>query len=181
MRISKVTTKTGDQGETGLGDGKRVSKSDPRMHFLGTVDELNSFIGFLRALNYTEWDPILESIQQDLFNIGGECSLPDSKSMLLKEDRTHVLEEEIARLNASLPPLKEFILPTGDEFTTRLHLARTVCRRTERLAVTLKEAGENTRNWIPYLNRLSDFLFVLARCHQGILGTRETQWKKNPQ
>jgi len=179
MRVSKVTTKTGDQGQTGLGDGKRVSKSDPRMHFLGTVDELNSFIGFLRALNQPEWDPILEVIQQDLFNLGGEGSLPGSEMVLLKEDRLRELEEEINRLNKSLPPLKEFILPAGDEFTARLHLARTVCRRAERMAVALKDAGEETKSWIPYLNRLSDFLFILARYHQRTLGTHETQWKKN--
>lgn len=178
MRISKVTTKTGDQGDTSLGNGERKLKSDPRINFIGTVDELNAFIGFLRAVGGKEWDPVLEAIQQDLFNLGGEGATPGIKNALLSEDRIPDLEQWIHTLNEQLPPLKEFVLPTGDEFTVRAHLARTVCRRAERSAVALKESGAETKNWIPYLNRLSDFLFVLARHQSQQSGGKETQWKK---
>lgn len=179
MRISKVTTKTGDGGKTGLGDGQRVSKSHPRIAFLGEVDELNTHIGFARVVNHSEIDKELEAIQHDLFDLGGEAAMPKLGLDLLGQDRIEFLEKRLVSMNKKLSPLKEFILPGGDEFAARLHMARAVCRRTERLAVALYDMGENTGNWIPYLNRLSDYLFVLIRFYTNSNNQTETQWKRN--
>lgn len=164
MRISKVTTKTGDKGETGMGDGKRVSKDHPNMVFQGDLDELNSHLGLAMAIGENGyWIEALTSIQQDIFNIGGEASMPETDMTLLKVDRVSFLESSIESMNGELPPLKEFILPGGDEFCARLHVARAVCRRTERSCVTLMNSGVNVKSWLQYLNRLSDYLFVLVR------------------
>jgi len=179
MRISKVTTKTGDNGKTGLGDGTRVSKDHPRINFLGDIDELNTHLG--HAITICESKVIikqLESIQQDLFNIGGEASMPNEEISLLKNDRTNFLEENINKMNKELPPLEEFILPGGDELCSRLHIVRAVCRRTERSCVTLIAKGAKDKSWLTYLNRLSDFIFVLVRYLNQNKGLDETLWQR---
>ena len=179
MRISKVTTKTGDNGKTGLGDGTRVSKDHPRINFLGDIDELNTHLG--HVITICESKVIikqLESIQQDLFNIGGEASMPNEEISLLKNDRTYFLEENINRMNKELPPLEEFILPGGDELCSRLHIVRAVCRRTERSCVTLIAKGAKDKSWLTYLNRLSDFIFVLVRYLNQNKGLDETLWER---
>jgi len=180
MRISKVTTKTGDKGETGLGDGKRISKDHPNMDFLGDIDELNSFLGL--AINVCKEKNLfqeLQSIQQDLFNMGGEASMPGTEMELLSADRVVFLEASLEKINETLPPLKEFILPGGDEFSARIHVARAVCRRAERSCVSLLNTGVDVRNWLVYLNRLSDYFFVLARYITQNKGKNETLWDRD--
>ncbi len=147
-----------------MGDGKRVSKDHPAIVFLGDLDELNSHLGLALAAGGKEWAEELTSIQQDIFNIGGEASMSDTDIALLDDSCISRLESAIEEMNGKLPPLKEFILPGGDEFCARLHVTRTVCRRAERSAVglSLKES-----NVVPYLNRLSDFLWSAARWQEG--------------
>ena len=179
-RISKVTTKTGDKGETGLGDGSRVSKSHPLIRLLGEIDELNSYLG--RAIASCNKDTIiaeLQSIQQDLFNMGGEVSMPKTEINLLTKDRISFLEDRIAKLNEQLPPLEEFILPGGDEFCSRIHVLRAVCRRVERYCVEVMEEGLKNRYWLLYLNRLSDYFFVLSRYYSLEDGEDEILWNRN--
>ena len=179
-RISKVTTKTGDNGETGLGDGSRVSKSHPLIRLLGEIDELNSYLG--RAIASCNKDTIiaeLQSIQQDLFNMGGEVSMPKTEINLLTKDRISFLEDRIAKLNEQLPPLEEFILPGGDEFCSRIHVLRAVCRRVERYCVEVMEEGLKIRYWLLYLNRLSDYFFVLSRYYSLEDGEDEILWNRN--
>ena len=179
-RISKVTTKTGDKGETGLGDGSRVSKSHTLIRLLGEIDELNSYLG--RAIASCNKDTIiveLQSIQQDLFNMGGEVSMPKTEINLLTKDRISFLEDRIAKLNEQLPPLEEFILPGGDEFCSRIHVLRAVCRRVERYCVEVMEEGLKIRYWLLYLNRLSDYFFVLSRYYSLEDGEDEILWNRN--
>jgi cob(I)alamin adenosyltransferase len=163
MRISKVTTKTGDSGQTGLSGGKRVSKSHIRIKTLGAVDHLNSIIGWTSIKGNESLKESLKSIQQDMFNLGGELSMPDSDIVLLKKDRLNWVESEIDRLNKDLPPLKEFILPGGSELSARIHISRTECRNVERNLVELSELESIPELHISFLNRLSDYLFVLGR------------------
>ena len=180
MRISKVTTKTGDKGETGLGDGKRISKDHPNMDFLGDIDELNSFLGLaIDTCKEKNLFQKLQSIQQDLFNMGGEASMPGTEMELLSADRVVFLEASLEKINETLPPLKEFILPGGDEFSARIHVARAVCRRAERSCVSLLNTGVDVRNWLVYLNRLSDYFFVLARYITQNKGKNETLWDRD--
>ena len=180
MRISKVTTKTGDKGETGLGDGKRISKDHPNMDFLGDIDELNSFLGLaIDACKEKNLFQKLQSIQQDLFNMGGEASMPGTEMELLSADRVVFLEASLEKINETLPPLKEFILPGGDEFSARIHVARAVCRRAERSCASLLNTGVDVRNWLVYLNRLSDYFFVLARYITQNKGKNETLWDRD--
>ncbi len=179
MRISKVTTKTGDKGETGLGDGKRVPKDHPAMVFQGDLDELNSHLGLaLAILTDDESGKDLTEIQQDIFNIGGEASIPEAELSLLDKSRVAFLESAIEKMNGELPPLKEFILPGGDDFCARLHVARAVCRRAERSCVTLLNSGTDVKCWLQYLNRLSDYLFVLVRYATQKQGGSESLWKR---
>lgn len=162
-RLSKIVTRTGDDGTTGLADGRRLPKDDARIEAMGDIDELNSVIGLLRA----ELSPdsllqvMLERIQHDLFDLGGELSLPGHT--LLQDDALQRLDTWLAELNAPLPPLKEFILPTGSRATATCHVARTVCRRAERHTLRMRRAEPINANPLPYLNRLSDLLFVMAR------------------
>ena len=137
MRISKVTTKSGDKGKTSLGNGDRVSKSNAFINLLGDIDELNSHLG--SAVSTCRSDTIwrLASIQQDLFNLGGEVSMPNSGTQLVNESRIVFLEDKIDEFNQSLKPLKEFILPGGDEFCSRIHIARSVCVEQKDLALKL--------------------------------------------
>ena len=179
-RISKVTTKTGDKGDTGLGDGSRVSKSHSLVWFLGEIDELNSYLG--RVISSCNNDKLvleLQSIQQDLFNLGGEASMPNSELNLLTKDRVVFLETRVADFNEKLPPLDEFILPGGDEFCSKVHVLRAICRRVERYCVKAMEEGLETRYWLLYLNRLSDYFFVLSRYFSLKDGEDEILWDRN--
>ena len=176
MRISKVTTKTGDKGQTELSNGQRVSKSHLRIKTMGSIDHLNSIIGWVVSVTVSNVKRDLKSIQQDLFNIGGELSMPDSKLDLLKNSRIIWLESEIERLNSDLPPLKEFILPGGTELSSRIHIARTECRNVERDLVSLGTEVKLDHNHLVYLNRLSDYLFVLARNIQSGASEPEDHW-----
>ncbi|MBT3216962.1 MAG: cob(I)yrinic acid a,c-diamide adenosyltransferase [Candidatus Marinimicrobia bacterium] len=176
MRISKVTTKTGDSGTTGLADGSRVSKADPKICAIGDVDELNSIIGNAKVVSpLSEWKSLLTEIQNDLFNLGGELSLPNESKPLLNNKRIDALEILTNKMNNLLSPLEEFILPEGNEFATRIHMARAICRRAERSVINII-GTDNSNVSIRYLNRLSDYLFVLARSSNQIDNSRENQW-----
>lgn len=178
-RLSKITTRTGDAGETGLGDGTRVAKDSARIAALGDVDELNSAIGLLLAEDMPEAvRSAFSEVQHDLFDLGGELSIPGHR--LLKEDQVRDLEERLGAWNAQLPPLKEFILPGGSRAAAAAHLARTVCRRAERTVVALarhEPVGEHARR---YLNRLSDLLFVAGRVLNRAAGGSDVQWRRKP-
>lgn len=176
MRISKVTTKTGDAGQTGLSGGERVSKSHLRIHALGAIDHLNSVIGWTIVPAMESLKSTLKTLQQDLFNLGGELSMPGSEMVLLNSGRLEWLESEIDNLNEELPPLKEFILPGGSELSARIHISRTETRNTERELVLLNESEKIPELHIQYLNRLSDYFFVLARSISITEKHEEIQW-----
>ena len=161
-RLSTITTRTGDDGTTGLGDGTRVAKSNARIAAMGDVDELNSTLGLLltEALP-SELRDLLVDIQHDLFDLGGEMSIPGFE--LLATERIARLDSAIERWNATLPRLAEFILPGGCRAAAIAHIARTIARRAERSVVTLGEQSTVRPELSQYLNRLSDLLFVLAR------------------
>jgi cob(I)alamin adenosyltransferase len=183
MRITRVYTRTGDDGETGLAGGQRVPKDGPRIEAFGTVDELNSQIGVARCLLGAELDGHLEAIQHHLFDIGGDlCVLAADKARFKMEpfpaDRTTWLEGVIDELNGGLPELKEFVLPAGEPGAAALHVARCVARRAERRCVTLASNDEVSANVIPYLNRLSDALFVFARVVNARAGRGDVLWNK---
>lgn len=184
-RLSKIYTKTGDDGTTGLGDGSRVNKDDLRVEAYGTVDELNSFIGVLRAQLEAASSPFphdlddhLSRIQHELFNLGGELCIPNYR--LVKENSISRLEQEIDQMNASLPMLKDFILPAGSLAVSYAHAARSICRRAERHVFSLSQRDGNISNTaLHYLNRLSDWLFVAARHIAKEDGRGEVLWQKN--
>ena len=161
-RLSKIYTRTGDKGDTGLGDGSRVDKDHIRVEAFGTVDELNSIIGMVLAHNIPEnISECLNKVQHHLFDLGGELCIPGHTA--LDESYITCLENTLDDFNADLPNLKEFILPSGGHATSACHLARTVCRRAERRVVTLEKNETISPFSISYLNRLSDLLFVIAR------------------
>ena len=164
-RINRVTTRGGDRGETGLADGTRLAKSAPRITALGEVDETNACIGLLRAALAANDELLapLEDLQHRLFDIGGALSLPGTDGF--DADAVTDLETALEALNATLPPLANFVLPAGDEATTRAHLARTVCRRAERslVALAVAEPERDDAALRRYLNRASDLLFIVAR------------------
>lgn len=161
-RLTQISTRTGDDGSTGLGDGTRVRKDHLRVHAMGDVDELNSHLGVLLAEPLPDdLRELLVLIQHELFNLGGELSIPGFE--LLKADAVLRLDEALAHYNATLPRLKEFILPAGTRATAIAHVCRTVTRRAERALVTLAEIEIVRNEARQYLNRLSDLLFVLAR------------------
>jgi len=180
----KIYTKTGDRGETALFGGGRVSKDHPRVAAYGDVDELNSVIGLIRATEPAGFfDPLLESIQRDLFSIGGHLATPDpgrvSKALekaALSPERVSEFERAMDEAERELPPLKAFVLPAGTPKASALHLARTVCRRAERSVVHLAQSNEVPGLFLIYLNRLSDLLFTLARLanHRG--GVKDVTW-----
>ena len=180
MRITKVTTKKGDQGETELANGQRVSKAHPRIQCLGALDELTCQLGLVLAVAPDDLQETLRQIQNDLLDLGGELASPQRGKVLLQEGRVAAMEAEIQRMNRDLPPLKEFLLPGGGEVSARLHLARAVCRRAEREVVALLDEETGRRLWVQYLNRLSDLLFVLARYRQQQRGGNEPQWHRTP-
>jgi cob(I)alamin adenosyltransferase len=161
-RLTQIATRTGDDGTTGLGNGQRVSKDHLRVHALGDVDELNSHLGVLLAEPLpAPVRELLVIVQHELFNLGGELSMPGSQ--LLKSDAVQALDEALARYNADLPRLAEFILPAGTRSAALAHVCRTVARRAERAVVALAAHEAVHAPLQQYLNRLSDLLFVLAR------------------
>jgi cob(I)alamin adenosyltransferase len=175
-RLSKIATRTGDDGTTGLGDGSRVRKDDARVAAIGDVDELNSQLGVLLC------EPLpgnvraaLVDIQHDLFDLGGELCIPGHS--MIEEAHLARLDEWLADYNATLPPLKEFILPGGSRAAALAHVARTVCRRAERSIVALGRI--ETVNDAPrrYVNRLSDLLFVFARVMNRVDGGTDVLWE----
>ncbi len=174
-RLSKIYTRTGDKGTTGLGDGSRVDKDSLRVAAYGTVDELNSCIGLVLAANMDDGvRACLTRTQHELFDLGGELCMPGFT--LIPEAYVDLLEADLDRFNEDLPPLKDFILPGGSEAAARCHLARTVCRRAERRLVTLARDEDVNEASIRYLNRLSDLLFVLARVLARADGGTEVTW-----
>ena len=178
-RLSKITTRTGDDGSTGLGDGARIRKSHTRVQALGDVDELNSQLGVLLTQPLNEAHRhMLTRIQNALFDLGGELSIPEYRAVA--EPHLIYLDTMIADLNASLPALKEFILPGGSAAAAHCHVARTVARRAERSVVSLAEsAAENVSPLaIQYLNRLSDLLFILARQLNRDQGVNDVCWTR---
>ena len=179
-RLSKIYTKTGDDGTTGLGDGTRVAKDSARVAAYGTVDEANSAIGLLLAtpLPAPQGESIaalLTTIQHQLFDLGGELCIPGHAA--IQEADVTALEAQLDAFNDPLPPLKDFILPGGGEAAARCHVARTVVRRAERETVTLARHDAVRPEAIRYLNRLSDLLFVLARVLARDSGHGEVLWK----
>jgi cob(I)alamin adenosyltransferase len=175
-RLSKITTRTGDAGETGLGDGSRVPKDSPRVRALGDIDELNSAIGVLLAEELPpELRDALGKVQHDLFDLGGELSIPGHA--LLGDAHVAALEERLEAWNAGLAPLKEFILPGGTRAAAGAHLARTVCRRAERSVVALGQEAKISAHARRYLNRLSDLLFVAARILNRHAARSDVQWR----
>lgn len=185
-RLSKIYTRTGDDGTTGLGDGQRVSKDDLRVEAYGTVDETNSAIGLLRAqLNHGldaphELDAALSRIQHELFDLGGELCIPNYR--ILQPQCVERLEQQIDQMNESLPMLKNFILPAGNLATAQAHMARTICRRAERHVTTLaKRDSDISPLALHYLNRLSDWLFVASRSIAHEHGGSEVLWVRQDQ
>ena len=184
-RLSKIYTRTGDSGTTGLGDGSRVAKDDLRINALGDVDELNATIGVLRAQisisqieNKADWDKSLSLIQHWLFDLGGEVCIPNYH--LLQPICIEFLEKEIDHMNESLPMLKEFILPSGSLACSYAHQSRAVCRRAERTLMSVHNRDQNIQaTALQLLNRLSDWLFVASRALQRAEGGSEVLWQKN--
>lgn len=177
-RLTKIYTRTGDCGETGLGDGQRVAKDHPRIEAIGEVDELNSAIGLLLANELpAALSPLLIDIQHDLFDLGGELSMPGYT--LVSDGRVDWLEQQLDQLNETLPPLKEFILPAGGQAAAHCHMARTLCRRAERRVATLARGEPVNPPLTSYLNRLSDLLFVLARVLARSVGAGEVYWQSS--
>ncbi|MEP7205561.1 MAG: cob(I)yrinic acid a,c-diamide adenosyltransferase [Casimicrobiaceae bacterium] len=176
-RLSKIVTRTGDAGTTGLGDGTRVAKDTPRIAAIGDVDELNSNLGVLLAETLPEAiATCLREVQHDLFDLGGELSIPGHAAV--SEEHIGRLEDAVEAFNADLPPLKEFILPGGSRPAAIAHVCRTICRRAERAVVALaatEPVGEPTRR---YLNRLSDLLFVVARTLNRAAGGSDILWQR---
>ena len=176
-RLTKIVTRGGDKGETSLGDGTRIAKDDPRIALLGDVDELNSWVGVLRAkLASPEILETLERVQHDLFDLGGALCFPGAP--ILSAGHVARIDEAAAALNEGLPPLKEFILPGGSEALSFTHIARTVCRSVERAMVAFARSDENVAPAVQYLNRLSDYFFIAARFEATSQGIAEIYWRK---
>lgn len=178
----KIYTKTGDKGTTALFGGKRVSKADLRIDTYGTVDELNSYIGLVRdqAVNASRKN-ILVEIQDRLFTIGSILATEPGNTKVkvpsLSEGDITILEKEIDTMDVQLPPMKSFVLPGGHQSVSFCHVARTVCRRAERLVIALDAQEKVDTLIVQYLNRLSDYLFMLSRKMTAELGAEETPWK----
>ena len=176
-RLSKIYTKTGDDGTTGLGDGSRVKKDSTRVEAMGDIDELNCGIGLLRTEDLPEAiDVLLRQIQNALFDLGGELSIPDST--IFTPEIIEKIEIEIDRYNEILPPLKEFLIPAGSRGVAISHLCRSVCRRAERKLVKLSESEDVRVESRMFINRLSDYFFVLARIIGSQDEVTESLWER---
>ena len=168
-RLTKIYTRTGDKGDTGLADGSRVAKDAPRIEAMGTIDELNSVLGVLLCESMPEdLRACLANVQNDLFDLGGELSVPGHA--ILAASHVAYLEVALDQFNANLPALKDFILPGGTRAAALAHVARTVCRRAERRVITLAKSEVVPALACPYLNRLSDLLFVASRVLNRVAG-----------
>lgn len=178
-RLSRIVTRTGDDGSTGLGDGSRVRKDTARIEALGGVDELNCTIGVLLSNRLPDEQavPTLTEVQHDLFDLGGELSIPGSA--FLTDERVAWLEEQIELFNRALPPLKEFVLPGGGTAASASHIARAVCRRAERGCWALARTEQVSATGLHYLNRLSDLLYVLARVFARAERGTEPLWNRS--
>ncbi|MCZ6771983.1 MAG: cob(I)yrinic acid a,c-diamide adenosyltransferase [Proteobacteria bacterium] len=177
-RLSKIYTRTGDDGTTGLGDGTRIPKTGARLRAIGDIDELNCCIGLLIADGVRkDLGATLLDIQHDLFDLGGELSIPGSE--FTGEAAVAKIEAAIDHYNEDLPPLKEFILPGGSRQAANCHLARAVCRRAERHILSLDENEKLNRQSLMYINRLSDLLFVAARVIARESGAGEILWQRD--
>lgn len=191
-RLSKIYTRTGDDGTTGMADGSRVSKADLRFDAMGKIDLLNSQIGLLRGYltqdnhtqnsqnqpNHAQFDAKLSRLQHQLFNLGGELAMPEYRGILA--EYVTELENQIDGWNTHLPPLKDFILPAGTIVTSQVHIARCYCRDAERLLVALNSRDDNVSPLsLQFINRLSDWLFVLARIVARLDAGQEVLWDKN--
>lgn len=175
-RLSKIATRTGDAGTTGLGDGSRTDKDSVRIIAIGEVDELNSHLGLLLCEDMpADLRDELVTIQHDLFDLGGELCIPGYQ--MIKEAHVERLDELLAKYNATLPPLTEFILPAGSRAASQAHVCRTVCRRAERAIVTLGKAETIHEHPRQYVNRLSDLLFVLSRVLNRYAGGSDVLWQ----
>jgi cob(I)alamin adenosyltransferase len=185
LAINRVYTRRGDSGQTSLAGGQRLPKNDLRIEAYGTVDELNGFIGLAResARELPDLDRILRRVQHELFNLGSIlATLPEDvhpKQARITAAESEQLEREIDRMNEGLPPLRSFVLPGGSRLNAELHICRTVCRRAERVCVSLAATAEVDEAILKYLNRLSDALFVWSRWANHQLGIAETLWEPN--
>ena len=176
-RLSRIYTRTGDDGTTGLGDGARVAKDSARIHALGDVDELNALIGLVLCEPLPDAvEALLTDVQHDLFDLGGELCIPGTQ--LISANQVTRLETALDEHNATLEPLREFILPGGTRPAALVHHARTVCRRAERVVVTLAHEESLGEHAAQYLNRLSDLLFVLGRILNHAAGRGDVLWQK---
>lgn len=177
-RLSTIVTRTGDDGSTGLADGSRISKDSMRIHAIGSVDELNSHLGLLLSEALTpEIRTLLLQVQNELFDLGGALATPGTT--VFPESRLAHLDAAIARHNADLPPLTEFVLPGGTRAASQCHVCRTVARRAERDLVLLMRSEPIPQYALPYLNRLSDLLFILSRALNRAASQPETCWHRH--
>ena len=175
VRLTRITTKTGDDGTTALGDGSRVAKHCPRIHALGEVDEANAAIGMIRCDVTGSVDDYLAAIQNDLFDVGADLCLPGARGLRVTPTHVTRLEQQQEQLNTTLKPLDSFILPAGSRAAAHLHLARTIVRRAERAVTALAAIESINPAVLHYINRLSDFLFVLAR-HENAKTGGDVLW-----
>jgi len=176
-RLTKIATRTGDDGTTGLGDGSRTRKNSPRIAAIGSIDELNSMLGLLATEDLpAAVRTVMAAVQNDLFDLGGELSIPGFEK--LAEHRIRLLDQWLEEFNRDLPPLAEFILPGGSRPAAVAHVARATCRRAERDVVTLASLEFVRPLCQQYLNRLSDLLFVLARVLNRAVGGPDVLWEK---
>lgn len=185
MKKSLVYTRTGDAGTTSLVDGTRVAKSHPRLQAYGTIDELNSHLGLLRAIQGADHpqDPTLQRVQNLMFNIGGYLASPAADTPAaphgLTPDHITHLEQQIDTLDSQLTPLRQFVLPAGTQAACQAHVSRAVCRRAERAIITLQQAEQVDPIVVRYVNRLSDYLFILARFNNQQAHQPELFWTKD--
>ncbi len=173
-RLTKIYTRTGDDGSTGMADGTRVAKDDLLVHAIGEVDELNSQLAVVACHAADDFTGSIKAIQNELFNVGAELTLGQA---IIKQENINWLEQNLDELNLSLTPLKEFILPGGGLAASHCHVARAICRRAERSIVRLNKQNELNSYLMAYINRLSDYLFVLARILSKAEGKDETYWQ----
>jgi cob(I)alamin adenosyltransferase len=180
VRLTKIYTRGGDEGETSLGDGSRVSKLDERIGAYGTVDELNSALGLVLAASCPEAiRAVLDRVQNELFDLGADLSVPlrHEGRLRVTQEQVDGLEADCDRFNEHLDELRSFVLPGGDEVASRMHVARALCRRAERDALVAAEAHDIDPLALVYLNRLSDLLFILARAANAAVGREEPLWR----
>ena len=182
-RLSKIYTRTGDKGETGLGDGSRISKTAPRVEAMGSVDELNSIVGVvveeLLASNQPDLTSVAEfirTLQHRIFDLGGELSIPGFE--IISARHVVVIEQQLDVMNEQLDPLENFILPGGSRLIANCHMARSICRRAERNIAALAQTESVNANAMEFINRLSDYLFVLARTCARLTQVNEVLWEK---